>query len=87
MQNTHGWPPFTQPTTLPVIRIFPHYPTRTLLEVKKPTRHSLLIFNPLDHPRASREAQIVFFLPPPYDLCWVAFVACVVFDKRQNSLP
>ena len=36
IQNTHGRPPFTLPATLPVTRIFPHYPTRTLPEVKKP---------------------------------------------------
>ena len=33
---THGRPPFTLPATLPVTRIFSHYPTRTLPEVKKP---------------------------------------------------
>ena len=33
---THGRPPFTLPATLPVTRIFFHYPTRTLPEVKKP---------------------------------------------------
>ena len=40
--NTHGRPPFTLPATLPVALIFPHYPTPTLPEVKKPYRHSLL---------------------------------------------
>ena len=36
IQSTHGRPPFTLPATLPVTRIFSHYPTRTLPEVKKP---------------------------------------------------
>ena len=36
MQNTHGQSRFTLPATLPVTRNFSHYPTRTLLEVKKP---------------------------------------------------
>ena len=36
MQNTHGQSRFTLPATLPVTRNFPHYPTRTLPEVKKP---------------------------------------------------
>ena len=31
-----NWRPFTLPATLPVTRIFSHYPTRTLPEVKKP---------------------------------------------------
>ena len=31
-----NWRPFTLPATLPVTRIFSHYPTRTLTEVKKP---------------------------------------------------
>ena len=36
MQNTHGQLRFTLTATLPVTRNFSHYPTRTLLEVKKP---------------------------------------------------
>ena len=36
IQSTHGRPRFTLPATLPVTRIFFHYPTRTLPEVKKP---------------------------------------------------
>ena len=31
-----NWRPFTLPATLPATRIFSHYPTRTLPEVKKP---------------------------------------------------
>ena len=37
IQNTHGRPPFTLPATLPVTRIFSHYPTRTLPEIKNPS--------------------------------------------------
>ena len=36
IQSTHGRPRFTLPATLPVTRIFFHYPTRTLPEVKNP---------------------------------------------------
>ena len=36
MQNTYWQSRLTLPATLPVTRIFSHYPTRTLPEVKKP---------------------------------------------------
>ena len=36
IQSTHGRSPVTLPATLTVTRIFNHYPTRSLPEVKKP---------------------------------------------------
>ena len=36
--SRHGRPPFTLPAALPVTRIFPHYPTPTLPDVKKPSQ-------------------------------------------------
>ena len=57
---THGRPPFTLPATLPVTRIFSHYPTRTLPEVKKPYPSQ-----PASNPSFLSSSLLLRFYPHP----------------------
>ena len=65
-----NWRPFTIPATLPVTRIFFHYPTRTLPEVKKPYSSQPGVKGRMAPPKRmnfrKNSKRLLTPLPPPH---------------------